>query len=319
MKNLLQIDCSKEADRIQHFIKEQVFNRFKCRGAVIGLSGGIDSALVSALCVRALGRENCHGLILPEKESNPVSKEYALKHAEALGISTEIIEITKHLEALNVYQDRNAVIKKLFPEYDDTYTFQVTLPQNLLEKDRLNFHTITIKSPNNETKSKRLSSAEWLAISSCQNVKLRVRMIHLYRYGEKHNYLVAGTTNKSEVMQGFFVKHGDGAVDIETIAHLYKTQVYQLARYLGVIEEIINRPPSPDTYSWPVTDEQFYFCMPYDLADILLYAYENHTPEKEVCEVTKLTTEQVQRVFRDFKAKENSTWHLRQMPPTPGG
>jgi len=319
MKHLLQLDSSKETDRIAHFIKDQVFNRFKYRGAVIGLSGGIDSALVSALCVRALGKENCQGLILPEKESNPVSKAFALKHAEALGIRTEIIDITRHLEGMNVYQDRNAVIKKLFPEFDDTCTFQVTLPQNLLEKDRLNFHTLSIKSPDNQVKSKRLSSAEWLAISSCQNVKLRVRMIYLYRYAEKNNYLVAGTTNKSEVMQGFFVKHGDGAVDIETIAHLYKTQVYQLARHLGVIEEIISRPPSPDTYSWPVTDEQFYFCMPYDLADLLLYAHENHTPEKEVCEATKLTSEQVQRVFRDFKAKENSTWHLRQMPPTVEG
>jgi NAD+ synthase len=318
MIDLLNINCQKEAERIQHFIKEQVFNRFKCRGAVIGLSGGIDSALVSALCVRALGRENCHGLILPEKESNPVSKAYALKHAEALGISTEIIEITRHLESLNVYQDRNTVIKKLFPEFTEGYTFQVTLPQNLLEKDRLNFHTITIKSPNNDIKSKRLSSSEWLAISSCQNIKLRVRMIHLYRYGEKHNYLVAGTTNKSEVMQGFFVKHGDGAVDIETIAHLYKTQVYQVARHLGVIDEIINRPPSPDTYSWPVTDEQFYFCMPYDLADRLLYAYENNISEKEVSEATKLSPDQIQRVFRDFRAKANSTWHLRQMPPTLG-
>ncbi len=319
MQKLLQLDCSKEADRIASFIKDQVFNRFKYRGAVIWLSGGIDSALVSALCVKALGKENCQGLILPEKESNPVSKAFALKHAEALGIRTEIIDITRHLEGMNVYQDRNAVIKKLFPEFDDTCTFQVTLPQNLLEKDRLNFHTLSIKSPDNQVKSKRLSSSEWLAISSCQNVKLRVRMIYLYRYAEKNNYLVAGTTNKSEVMQGFFVKHGDGAVDIETIAHLYKTQVYQLTRHLGVIEEIINRPPSPDTYSWPVTDEQFYFCMPYDLADLLLYAYENHFPEKEVCEATKLTPEQIQRVFRDFKAKENSTWHLRQMPPTVGG
>ena len=141
-------------------------------------------------------------------------------------------------------------------------------------------------------------------------------MINLYKYAEKNNYLVAGTTNKSEVMQGFYVKHGDGGVDIEPIAHLYKTEVYQLARHLGVTEEIINRPPSPDTYSLPVTDEQFYFCMPYELADLLLYAYQNKTPEKEICEAVQLTPEQIKRVFRDFKAKENATWHLRQMPPT---
>ena len=129
-------------------------------------------------------------------------------------------------------------------------------------------------------------------------------MINLYKHADKNNYLVAGTTNKSEVMQGFYVKHGDGGVDIEPIAHLYKTEVYQLARYLKVTDEIINRPPSPDTYSLPVTDEQFYFCMPYELADVLLYAYENNTPEGEVCEALKLSPDQIKRVFRDFKAKE---------------
>jgi NAD+ synthase len=319
MNDLLNIDCAQESERIQNFIREQVFTRFKHRGAVVGLSGGIDSGLISALCVRALGKDKVLGLILPERESNPISREYAQKHAEVLGIQAEVVDITRQLEVLGTYQERNAVLKKLFPEYNDTYKFHITLPQNLLEKDRISYHIITIQSPQGETQTKRLSASEWQQISSAQNTKQRIRMINLYRFAEKHNYLVAGTTNKSEAMQGFYVKHGDGGVDIEPIAHLYKVQVYQLARYLGIIEEIINRPPSPDTYSLPVTDEQFYFCIPYELADLLMYAYENHVPEKEVCEATKLTPEQVQRVFRDFKAKENSTWHLRQLPPIVGG
>ena len=141
-------------------------------------------------------------------------------------------------------------------------------------------------------------------------------MINLYQHAERINYLVAGTTNKSEVIQGFYMKHGDGGVDIEPIAHLYKTQVYQLSKYLGVTDEIINRPPSPDTYSLPVTDEQFYFCMPYELADFLLYAYERHIPEDQVAETLQLSVEQIRRAFKDFKAKENATWHLRVLPPT---
>lgn len=315
-KNILSINCQKEAENIQHFTREQVFTHFKRKGAVVGLSGGIDSALVSSLCVNALRKDKVLGLILPEKESNPISKTYAHKHADKLGIHVEEVDITPHLEALGTYNDRNNIIKRIFPDFDDSYTFNVTLPQNLLEKDRLSYHTLTIKSPRNGTLSKRLSSREWLEISSTQNTKQRIRMINLYRYAEKNNFIVAGTTNKSEVMQGFYVKHGDGGVDSEPIAHLYKTQVYQLAKHLEVPEEIISRPPSPDTYSLPVTDEQFYFCMPYELADLLLYAYENHVPEDQVSEVLQLTPDQIKRVFRDFKAKENATWHLRQLPTT---
>jgi len=316
MKVLLNIDCVKEAERIQRFIKEQVYTRFKHRGFVVGLSGGIDSALICALGVEALGKDKVLGLILPEKESNPISLEYAVKHAASLGIKADVLDITGQLEALGAYQERNAVIRKLFPEYNDDCKFHITLPQNLLEKDRLNYHIITVQSPQGTTRSRRLSPGEWQQIAAAQNTKQRIRMVNLYRLAERHNYVVAGTTNKSEVMQGFCVKYGDGGVDIEPIAHLYKVQVYQLARHLGVIEEIINRPPSPDTYSLPVTDEQFYFCMPYELADLLMYAYEHDIPQREVSEATQLKAEQIQRAFRDFKAKENATWHLRQMPPT---
>ena len=315
-KDIFKLNCPKEAEKIQGFIKEQVFSRFKHRGAVVGLSGGIDSAVLSSLCVNALGKTRVLGLILPERESNPISSLYAKNHARQLDIETKEIDITPQLEVLGVYRDRRDIIKKLFPDFSDACTFNITLPQNLLEKDRISYHTLTVKYPDNQVASKRLSSKDWLAISASQNIKQRTRMINLYNYAEKNNYLVVGTTNKSEVMQGFYVKHGDGGVDIEPIAHLYKTEVYQLARYLGVTEEIIKRPPSPDTYSLPVTDEQFYFCMPYELADLLLYAYENKLPENVICEAVKLTPEQVKRVFRDFKAKENATWHLRQMPPT---
>jgi len=141
-------------------------------------------------------------------------------------------------------------------------------------------------------------------------------MVQFYYYAEKNNYLVAGTTNKAEAAQGFYVKFGDGGVDIEPIAHLYKTQVYQLSSHLGVIEEIIQRPPSPDTYSLPVTDKEFYFCIDYELLDLLLYAYENNIPFEEISMVLGLDEKQVERVFRDFRAKEQATWHLRKLPPT---
>lgn len=315
-KSILDITPVSEIPRIFAFIREMTSKNFKRRGAVVGLSGGIDSAVVCELCVRALGRDKVLGMLLPEKESNPLSLEYGEKQAEKMGIETIKADITEYLESLKVYEGRNAVIKSLFPEFNESFKFHITLPQNLLEKDRLNYHSITIKGRNGKIQKKRISGIDWLRISACQNMKQRMRMIQLYYYAEKNNYIVAGTTNKTEVIQGFYVKFGDGGVDIEPIAHLYKTQVYQIAQHLGVIDEIINRPPSPDTYSLPVTDKEFYFCLDYALLDLLLYAYEKNVPFNDISNTLGLKEEQIQWVFRDFRAKERATWHLRQMPPS---
>ncbi|MGQ9638325.1 MAG: NAD(+) synthase [Thermodesulfobacteriota bacterium] len=315
-KSILKINPELEKQRIVDFIREMTFIKFKRRGAVIGLSGGVDSAVVAELCLLALAKENVLALLLPEKESNPLSLEYGKKQAEEMGINFLEINITPFLDSLHVYTERDAIIKEIFPEYGDSYRFQITLPQNLLEQERINYHILTIMDKDGNKKSKRLSSKEWLRISAYQNIKQRLRMIQLYHYAEKNNYLVAGTTNKTELAQGFYVKFGDGGVDIEPIAHLYKTQVYQLARYLGVIEEIINRPPSPDTYSLPVSDKEFYFCLDYELLDLLLYAYLNKIARDEIVDCLNLSQEQVARVFKDFEAKERATWHLRELPPS---
>ena len=313
---ILAIDPQLETERICQFIREMTLKKFKRKGAVVGLSGGIDSAVVSELCVRALENDRVLGLLLPEKESNPISLEYAQKQARKMGIETAVADITDHLTSLGVYQNRDAVIESMFPGFNSSYKFHITLPQNLLEKDRLNYHSITIEDANANRQTKRIPGTDWLAISACQNMKQRIRMIKLYYYAEKNNFVVAGTTNKSEVMQGFYVKFGDGGVDIEPIAHLYKTQVYQMASHLGVVQEIIDRPPSPDTYSLPVTDKEFYFCVDYELLDLLLYAYENGVSLDDNANTLGLKEEQIERVFRDFKSKERATWHLRQMPPT---
>ncbi|MBM4332167.1 MAG: NAD(+) synthase [Deltaproteobacteria bacterium] len=313
---VLNIDPAREIFRITEFIHRMTHGSFKRRGAVVGLSGGIDSAVTAALCVRALGKDRVLGVLLPEKESNPISLEYGRKEAERLGIRTIKEDITAYLGSFGIYERRNAVIKEIFPEFNDACRFHVTLPQNLLEQDRLNYYSITMEDPAGKRQKKRISSSRWQQVSACQNVKQRVRMVLLYHYAEREKYLVAGTTNRSETAQGFFVKFGDGGVDIEPLAHLYKTQVYQLANSLGVIEEIIHRAPSPDTYSLPVTDKEFYFCLDYNLLDLLLYGYEHAVPVDQIVRELCLKKEEIERVFKDFRAKEQATWHLRSTPPT---
>jgi len=313
-KNVLKISPEKETQRISNFIQQQTLS-MRRDGAVIGLSGGIDSALCAELCVRALGEEKVFGLILPEKESNPISKEYALKQAREMGIKTETIGISPTLEGFGTYKKRDKVIREIFPEYDTHYRFKITLPPDLLSRDAFNFFTLTIDNGRDSVKSARLKKDTLNAIIAATDTKQRTRMMHLYYFAEKMNYFVCGTTNRSETIQGFFVKYGDGGVDIEPIAHLYKTQVYQLSEYTGVIEEIIQRTPSPDTYSFEVSDEEFFFRIPYDKLDLLLYSWEKKVPIAEVCEVMNLTEDQIKRAFRDFSAKSNATRHLRILPP----
>ncbi|UCD13533.1 MAG: NAD(+) synthase [Thermoplasmatales archaeon] len=316
-KDILRIDCKSEAERICSFIQQQMI-AMKRDGVVIGLSGGIDSAFSAALCVKALGKEKVLALILPEKESNPISTQYAQKQAEKLGIETETIDITSTLEGFGTYKKRDKVVQEIFSEYNSTYKLKITLPVDLLSRDAYNFFTLTIDDGKGNTKSARLNKEALNGIVAATDTKQRTRMIYLYYYAELMNYLVCGTTNKSETMQGFFVKYGDGGVDIEPLAHLYKTQVYQLSEHVGVIKEVLDRDPSPDTFSFKVSDEEFYFRIPYDKLDLLLYAWENDIMISKICEAMDLKEEQVKRAFRDFKAKYNATKHLRCLPPQLG-
>jgi len=314
-RDILRIDCEVEADRICAFIQEQA-GTMKRDGVVIGISGGIDSALSAELCLRALGRERVLGLLLPERESNPISTEYALIQAQKMGLDTVTIDITSILEGFGTYKKRDEVISTIFPEYNNRYKSKIVLPADLLSRDAYNFFTLKVEDGDGNVKSARLDNQGLRRIVAATDTKQRTRMMHLYYYAEMNNYLVCGTTNRTETIQGFFVKYGDGGVDIEPIAHLYKTQVYQLSSPLGVIEEIIKRAPSPDTFSFVVTDEEMYFRIAYDTLDLLLYAWENDVPVAEVCEAMDLTEEQVKRAFRDFTHKHNTTRYLRVLPPT---
>jgi NAD+ synthase len=311
---ILSLVAEHEISRIADFIRRET-RGLKRRGMVVGLSGGIDSTLIAELCAAALGKEHVLGIILPEKDSNPVSLPFAQKCADKLGIATETVDISSVLNAYGIYDRMTRIIREVFPEYGPGFGFNIALPPDLLTQNTLNVFSLTIADPEGRTRSARLNRSRYLEIMAAANVKQRLRMMFLYDYAERKDYSVCGTTNRTEYIQGFFVKHGDGGVDIEPIAHLYKTQVYELAAHLGVPEEILNRPPSPDTFSLPVSDEEFFFRIPYRTLDLLMYAWDKGIPETEAAETLNLSVEQVRRAFRDFAVKMKRTEHLRTMPP----
>jgi len=314
--DVLKIDPAQQLEKLSMFIVEQMNVVFRRKGVIVGLSGGIDSACIAAVAVHALGKEKVMGLVLPEKESNPISSEYATKHAQALGIEHRPVDITPTVDSVVHYQWRDAFMQKLIPEYKPGYKYNISLPTDLLERDSFNFYRLQVQMPDGEIVKKRLALEDFRTITSFANIKIRARMLHLYAEAERRNLLVIGTTNRTEFILGDFCKYGDGGTDIEPLTYLYKNQIYQLAEYLEVTPEIIDRQPSPDTFSLPVTDQEFFFRIPFAKLDYLLYAWEHEIRIKDAADVLELSEDAVERVYKDFASKHRATAHLREAPNT---
>lgn len=312
-KHALQLDPAAEVARITTTLRDQVLGQLRRRGAVVGISGGIDSAVVTALCAQALGKEKVLGLFMPEQHSSDDALTLGRKLADHLGIATIVEDIAPALTALGCYQRQLEAIRSAFPDYGDDWKCKLVLP-SILEGERLNITKLTVVDPAGKVATARLSPAAYLQLVAATNYKQRVRKLTEYYHADRLNYAVAGTPNRLEYDQGFFVKQGDGSADFKPIAHLYKTQVYMLAEYLGVPEEIRRRPPTTDTFSMEQTQEEFYFALPYQQMDLCLYALNNHIPAEQVSAVLGLTSAQVERVFRDIEAKRRATRYLHHPP-----
>ena len=313
-KDSIKLDAGKVVEEMSTKLKEDVVKKLKKRGAVVGISGGIDSSVVLALCAKVFGPNKVLGVMMPEFDSNPDSKELATELANKFGVETIVEDMTDAVRGFGCYHRRDEAIKNVFPEFDDSYKAKIVLPTNILEKDTLNVFQLMIIDKDGNKKSERLPLKEYLQIVAASNFKQRSRMSMLYYHAEARNWAVIGTGNKNEHEMGFFVKYGDGGADVKPIAHLFKTQVFQIAEYLEVPLEIRNRIPTTDTYSAEQTQEEFFFRLPFDVLDNIWYGWEKGINEKEIAKALDLKEEQIEFVIHDLKRKIAATEYLRMNP-----
>jgi NAD+ synthase len=311
--DVLRLDAAETVERICAAIRDRVLQQLRRRGAVLGLSGGVDSSVVAALCARALGKDRVFALLMPERECSPESVELGHKVADALGVTYRVEDITPILDAAGSYRRRDDSIREVIPDYRADFRCKITLSQ-LSNGSPYRIFSLVVQTPDGRQITTRLTPTAYLGIVAATNFKQRVRKMLEYFHADRLNYAVIGTPNRLEYDQGFFVKNGDGAADLKPIAHLYKSQVYQLAEYLGIPAEILRRPPSTDTYSLSQTQEEFYFPLPYAQMDLCLYGLNHGHSPQEVALAAGLTDGQVERVFRDIRAKRSATRYQHLAP-----
>ena len=308
-------DVEAVVNKIVQKLKEDLVKKLKRRGGVVGISGGIDSSVTLALAVKALGPENLLGIMLPEQDSSPDSKQLALELAEKFNVKTIEENITDALTGFRCYQRRDEAVQQVFPEYNpQTFKMKIGVKQTGLYNNLPPVFSLTIIDAEGKEKTTVLPAKEYLQIVAASNFKQRSRMSMLYYHDESLHYAVIGTPNKHEVEQGFFVKYGDGGADIMPIGNLYKTQVYQLAEYLEIPKEIIERTPTTDTYTAEQTQEEFFYQLPFDKMDRLWYGFENGYSADEVGKAMNMPAADVKKIFRNFERKRTTTEYLRMSP-----
>jgi len=315
-RDILKVhDMETLVDKLCTRIREDITTRHNRYGAVIGLSGGIDSSVCMALTARAIGPQKMLGVMMPEKDSSPDSEVLARELAGKFGVKVIKEVITGALDGFACYERRDQAVKEVEPGYNPSIDKMKIGIRHGGKGSKLPplFH-LTVVKPDGSEIVKRLPSVQMRTIIAASNFKQRSRMSLLYYHAEQLHYAVVGTPNKHEVDQGFFVKFGDGGGDLFPIGRLYKTQVYQIAEYLGVPKGIIDRTPTTDTYSAEQTQEEFFYEFPHAVMDLLWYAYENKYDPAEVGAVMDMTAEEIERNYRNFARRTITTEYLRTPP-----
>jgi NAD+ synthase len=302
-------DAGRTVDEIAERLREVVYRDLRRRGAVVGVSGGVDSSLVAFLCARAFGPERVLAVLMPEGESATDTLDLSSVAAEAAGVETVLEDITGLLEAAGCYKRRDAAIRTVMPEYGEGWKAKIVLP-SLLGGSRYSLFTVVAESPDGQRREARLTATAYREVVAATSFKQRVRKMLEYYHADRLDYAVVGTPNRLEYDQGFFVKNGDGSADVKPIAHLYKTQVYQLAEEVGVPAEIRERPPTTDTYALEQSQEEFYFSVPFDKLDLCLFARNEGLPAEAAAAATGLDAEIVERVYDDIERKRRAAQYL---------
>jgi NAD+ synthase len=310
---LLKIDCPSAVEEIAEGIREALRLRLKRRGLIVAISGGIDSSVSLALSARAVGADRVFALQLPERQSSEETLRLSSLAADSCGVARQFSDITPILEAVDYYGRYVRALRRVVPGYDHQWRSKIVISDARQNRGFSVFSAVA-QSPSGETVKARLDVQTYLEIVACTNFKQRIRKMLEYYHADRLNYAVIGTPNRLEYDQGFFVKLGDGAADIKPIAHLYKTQVYELARFLGVPSEIIERPPTTDTYSLPQGQDEFFFTLPYDQMDVCLYGKNHGLSPQSVAKILGITPNDVERVYLDIAQKRSTTRYLHASP-----
>ena len=310
--SVFDIDYDKVADHACARLREILTKDLMRRGLVCAMSGGIDSSVSSALAVRAIGKDKVYGLMLPERDSSGFSTARGRQLAEHHGIKYEVFDIAPALEGIGCYAQRDEAIRRVFPAYGEGWKNKIVIKGGL--EGRINHFELVVQTPSGEMKQERLGLKEYLQIVAATNHKQRIRKTVEYYHADRLNYAVVGTPNRLEYDQGFFVKNGDGSADVKPIAHLYKSQVYALARHLKLPKEICEATPTTDTYSLAQGQDEFYFALPYQQMDLALYALNNGYPAKELADAVGITETQAANVYRDIEAKRKATRYMHLKP-----
>lgn len=315
-QNVLDLDAPAETERLANGLRDAVGRTLHKRGAVVGLSGGIDSAVVLALAVKALSPDRVLAVLMPERDSEHESLHFARLAARRYGVEAVCEDITQVLEGFACYRRRDEAFQRVAGDYDPRlgHKAKIVLQNNLLDSGTLNVFELRVVRPDGAETAHPLPPDAFLEVVAASNFKQRTRMAYLYYHAERRNYAVIGTANRDEHDQGFFVKYGDGGVDVQPVQHLYKSQIFQLAEYLDVPLEIRRRVPTTDTYTASCSQEEFFFRLPFRTMDLLWYAQDHGIAPEEAAAVMNLTAAQVRRAYREFEAKRRSTQYLR-LPP----